>query len=240
MASRISGHVIVCGVDHLGIRTVRELRLRDERVVVIAPAGLPTDVRGLDEIPVVTGDPRAEATLGDAGIAAATALVLTLEDDHANLDIALTAQDLNPSLRIVIRMFDAELGSHLRELFPDAVVLSSSALAAPAFVSAALDGEAGSGSWRGRLRPCALTRGRCRRAPAGGRDGSRASRPRGCERPVGDLRRRRDRRPGTTASRGGADVVRLREAVMPHPVTIALEERRQLGLGGHRRCHART
>ena len=111
--------------------------------MVIAPSGLPTDVRGLDEIPVVTGDPRAEATLGDAGIAAATALVLTLEDDHANLDIALTAQDLNPSLRIVIRMFDAELGSHLRELFPDAVVLSSSALAAPAFVSAALDGEAG-------------------------------------------------------------------------------------------------
>jgi Trk K+ transport system NAD-binding subunit len=142
-ARRLTGHVIVCGVDHLGLRTVRELRLRDEQVVVIAPTGLPPDVATLDDIPVVTGDPRAETTLADAGVAAAAAIVLTLEDDHANLDIALTAQDLNPSLRIVIRMFDAELGAHLRELFPDAVVLSSSALAAPAFVSAALDGEAG-------------------------------------------------------------------------------------------------
>src|SRR4029079_11657647 len=103
-ARRLTGHVIVCGVDHLGLRTVRELRLRDEQVVVIAPTGLPPDVAGLDEIPVVTGDPQADATLADAGVAAAAALVLTLEDDHANLDIALTAQDLNPSLRIVIRM----------------------------------------------------------------------------------------------------------------------------------------
>src|SRR4029079_10802827 len=56
---------------------------------------------------------------------------------------ALAAFELNPAIRIVIRMFDQELGAHIPDLFPDAVALSSSALAAPGFVSAAIDGETG-------------------------------------------------------------------------------------------------
>ena len=44
---------------------------------------------------------------------------------------------------MVIRMFDTELGGHIPDLFPDGVALSSSALAAPGFVSAAIDGESG-------------------------------------------------------------------------------------------------
>jgi Trk K+ transport system NAD-binding subunit len=40
-------------------------------------------------------------------------------------------------------MFDTELGTHVPDLFTDAVALSSSALAAPGFVSAAIDGESG-------------------------------------------------------------------------------------------------
>jgi Trk K+ transport system NAD-binding subunit len=40
-------------------------------------------------------------------------------------------------------MFDTELGGHIPDLFTDAVALSSSALAAPGFVSAAIDGETG-------------------------------------------------------------------------------------------------
>ena len=31
------GHSVVCGVDHLGLRTIEELRLRDEEVVAIGP-----------------------------------------------------------------------------------------------------------------------------------------------------------------------------------------------------------
>ena len=36
---RAAGQVIVCGADHLGIRVVQELQLRDEQVVLVAPAG---------------------------------------------------------------------------------------------------------------------------------------------------------------------------------------------------------
>jgi Trk K+ transport system NAD-binding subunit len=68
---------------------------------------------------------------------------MTGGDDLENLNIALAAQELQPTIRVVIRMFDTELGAHIPDLFPDGVALSSSALAAPGFVSAAIDGETG-------------------------------------------------------------------------------------------------
>lgn len=147
-----SGHVIVCGLDHLGLRTIGELRLRDEEVVAV---GSTTDAEeDLAErgVRLVVGDPRRSRVLRQADVDRAAAIVLTGEDDLGNLNAALAAFELNPSIRIVIRMFDQELGVHIPELFPDAVALSSSALAAPGFVSAAIDGETGSQFWlAGRL-----------------------------------------------------------------------------------------
>ena len=70
--------------------------------------------------------------------------MLTGDDDLGNLNTALAAAEINPGIRVVIRLFDQELGSHIPQLFDDAVALSSSALAAPGFVSAAIDGESGS------------------------------------------------------------------------------------------------
>jgi len=139
-----TGHVVVCGLDHLGVRTAAELRLRDETVVIIAGvAETSVDPERLAGIRVVRGDQRYEGVLREAGVPQATAIVLTADDDLGNLHAALAASDLNPSIRIVMRLFDAELGERIPTLFPNAVALSSSALAAPGFVSAALDGESG-------------------------------------------------------------------------------------------------
>ena len=82
--------------------------------------------------------------LREAGAATASVIVLTGDDDLGNLNTALAAAEINPHIRVVIRMFDQELGAQHPELFPDAVALSSSAVAAPGFVSAAIDGETGS------------------------------------------------------------------------------------------------
>jgi Trk K+ transport system NAD-binding subunit len=139
-----SAHVVVCGVDHLGLRTIDELRLRDEEVVAIGPSN-DTEERLTEQgVRLVVGDHRLPRTLRAADIERAAVIVLTGDDDLGNLNTALAANELNPAIRIVIRMFDQELGTHIPRLFPDAVALSSSALAAPGFVSAAIDGEAGS------------------------------------------------------------------------------------------------
>ncbi|MBA2720484.1 MAG: potassium channel protein [Chloroflexi bacterium] len=137
-------HVVVCGLDHLGLRTIEELRLGDETVVGIGSAESVVEAgERLVGVTLVAGDPRREAVLRAASVQSAVAIVLTGDDDLANVHAALAAQDLNPAIRIVLRMFDPELGNHIEALFPNAVALSSSALAAPGFVSAALDGDGG-------------------------------------------------------------------------------------------------
>ena len=137
-------HVIVCGLDHLGRRTIDELRLGEVTVVGIGVGDAVAEARErVPDLVLVDGDPRREATLRAAGVDAAATIVLTGDDDQANVHAALAAQELNPKIRIVLRMFDPELGSQIEALFPTAVALSSSAIAAPGFVSAALDGEGG-------------------------------------------------------------------------------------------------
>jgi len=135
--------VVVCGLDHLGLRTIDELRLRDEVVVAIgASSDVAEDLTGAG-VRLVVGDPRLARVLREADVPTASAIVLTSNDDLGNLNAALAATELNPRIRIVIRIFDQELGAHIPKLFGDAVALSSSALAAPGFVSAAIDGETG-------------------------------------------------------------------------------------------------
>ncbi len=136
-------HVVVCGVDHLGLRTIEELALGEETVVAVARDADPAWERDHPDVQLVVGDFRREETLTRAGVATAAAIVLTGEDDLGNLHGALAASAINPSIRIVLRLFDTELGGQIELILPNAVALSSSAIAAPAYVAAALDGEAG-------------------------------------------------------------------------------------------------
>jgi len=110
--------------------------------VLVVPPG--TEVADLDvDATVVVGNHRLERVLREAGVPEASAVILAAEDDHGNLDTALAAQALNPNARVVIRLFDADLGAHLEAMIPNSTVLSSSALAAPGFVSAAVFGDGG-------------------------------------------------------------------------------------------------
>jgi Trk K+ transport system NAD-binding subunit len=134
----------VCGLDHLGRRTIDELRLRAGEVVAIGETADHEEWLTEHGVRLVVGDHRLTRVLRAAGVGVAAVIVLTDDDDLGNLNTALAASELNPRIRVVIRMFDQELGAHIPDLFPDAVALSSSALAAPGFVSAAIDGETGS------------------------------------------------------------------------------------------------
>jgi Trk K+ transport system NAD-binding subunit len=68
----------------------------------------------------------------------ADAVALVHQDDVGNIHAALQAQELNAGIRLVIRMFNMSLGLGIRALLRDCTVLSDAAMAAPAFVSAAL------------------------------------------------------------------------------------------------------
>jgi Trk K+ transport system NAD-binding subunit len=134
------GHVVLCGLNELGYRTLEELVRLGEEVVVVARAPDPGLARGARELgaTLLEGSYRDQGVLAAAGVAAAAALVVTEDDDVGNLHAALAAQELNPALRIRLRMFNQEVGRRAEELFADCQVFDAAALAVPAFVSAAL------------------------------------------------------------------------------------------------------
>jgi Trk K+ transport system NAD-binding subunit len=135
----LKDHIVLCGLDGLGLRTLEELRRLGEEVVVISAPGERFLPRAKAQgVTVVEGNYRDEHVLRAAGVATASAIAIAEDDDVGNLHAALTAQDINPRMRIVLRMFNQELGQRIEALFHDCSALSSSALAAPGFVSAAL------------------------------------------------------------------------------------------------------
>jgi voltage-gated potassium channel Kch len=136
----MAGHVILCGLNELGYQTLEELHRLGEEVVVVARA--PSEefadrARALGAT-LVDGNYRHEQALRSARVQRAAALVITEDDDIGNVHAALVANDLNPRLRIRLRMFNQELGRRVQLLFRDCQVLDAAAIAVPAFVSAAL------------------------------------------------------------------------------------------------------
>ncbi len=132
----------MCGDNPLALRLVSELLTRfgaDVTVVVRdrnherAP-----DIAQLAGVKIVETAQLDERALRAAGVADARAVALVDSDDVGNIRAALIAHEINPDLRLVVRMFNMSLGHKIRTLFTDCAVLSDSAMAAPSFVAAAL------------------------------------------------------------------------------------------------------
>ena len=132
----------MCGDSPLAYRLVNELVTRfGADVTVILPHRDRNQGPQLAALPGVRLFEAAEpddAALRAAGITEALSLALVDSDDVGNIHAALRAHDLNPEIRLVIRMFNTSLGARIRTLFEDCAVLSDSAMAAPSFVAAAL------------------------------------------------------------------------------------------------------
>jgi Trk K+ transport system NAD-binding subunit len=133
---------VVCGDNPLTYRLVNELVTRfAAEVTVVLPNRHRNQGPRLAQLPgtrLIEAAYLDDAAMRAAGVADARALALVGQDDVGNIHAALRAHDLNPDLRLVIRMFNTSLGFRIRTLFADCAVLSDSAMAAPSFVAAAL------------------------------------------------------------------------------------------------------
>ena len=143
MPAQLSDHFVVCGLDELGFRCAEELANLGEPVVVVAAQPDPKRAHRLEAlgVPLVQGSYRDDEVLSEAGAGRARALILTDRDDAGNIHATLTARELNPSLRVILRLFNPTLGRRMQEFLHDGEVLSSSVIAAPAFVSAAIQAD---------------------------------------------------------------------------------------------------
>ncbi|MFJ1459521.1 NAD-binding protein [Nocardia sp. N2S4-5] len=134
---------VVCGDNPLVYQLAAQLvrRFADAVVTVVLPnrrGGYVPLLERLDGVRVLYAERLDEETLRAAGVAEARSLALVDQADVENFHAALRAHELNPDIRLVIRMFNTGLGFRVRTMFADCVVLSISEMAAPSFIAAAL------------------------------------------------------------------------------------------------------
>jgi Trk K+ transport system NAD-binding subunit len=140
MASTYSNHVIVCGVGKVGFRVILELLKFGREVVAIEqnPEGRFVEKAQALGIPLIIANARRSANIIKAGVQRADAIIPCTADELSNLDIALDAREINPDIKVVMRMFDPDLARRVEKGFDIHTAFSTSALAAPIFASAAM------------------------------------------------------------------------------------------------------
>ena len=141
MAASYSDHIIVVGLGKLGYRTFLMLRQLGEAVIVIERDA---NNQFLDEVrrdgaPLFIRDARREAVLQEANVEKARSIVCAMDDDMANLEVALDARRFSPHIRVVLRMFDQNIADKLKEGLHIHTAVSQSAISAPVFAMAAVD-----------------------------------------------------------------------------------------------------
>ena len=112
----MEGHIIVCGDDPLGMRIIEQLRAAGREIAVVFSSG----------------------ELTAAGIGTAAALICADDDDALNLEIALLARQLNPSVRVVARLGNGVLREAVALGNGPGAILDVADLAAPSVVEACL------------------------------------------------------------------------------------------------------
>jgi Trk K+ transport system NAD-binding subunit len=139
-ADTMAGHVVVVGAGRVGFRVASQLLQMGKEVLVVERRETAAFVAQMRDngIPVLIDDARNPKCLERMNIRKAMAVVCGTDDDLANINIGLDARKINPTLRVVLRLFDEDLSERVRENF-QAEAHSTSALAGHTLALSALD-----------------------------------------------------------------------------------------------------
>jgi len=140
----MTGHVVVVGLGSVGIRVVEGLVDQGRGVVVIESDA---QNRYLDraralQVPVVIADATQRQTHASVNLGEASAVAILTSADLTNIETGLAVReslgDRWDEVPVVLRVFDRDLARMMERNFGFRHVRSTSALAAPWFVGAAL------------------------------------------------------------------------------------------------------
>lgn len=116
-------HVIICGFGRIG--RILAVELTNDHTAFVVVDNQPTRVAEAQALHYrgYLGDATDEETLVRVGIARARSLLTTLPDDAANVFIALTSRNLNPTLNIIARAEQPSTQKKLMQAGANHVVL---------------------------------------------------------------------------------------------------------------------
>ena len=125
------GHVIVCGLGRLGFFIAEGLIARGEHVLVVERNEDSSTIEHFRSLgaDVYVGDARLPRVLQEVGVKRAKALYSVVNNDFTNLEIGLNARTFEPNLRLVLRIFDDAMSTHLREQLDIHLTFSMTAIA---------------------------------------------------------------------------------------------------------------
>jgi Trk K+ transport system NAD-binding subunit len=135
-----TGHVIVFGLEGVGLRTVEQLRVAEVQVVVLddeLDARMAALVEGWG-CPHMTSDGDPGALLTAAGLAGARAVVCTHASDLRNVETALLVRDLREDVAVVVHLDNSTVGRAVEDATGAGSVLDVAGLFAPAVVDACM------------------------------------------------------------------------------------------------------
>jgi len=118
-------HVVVCGIGHTGLATIRELLAKGTGPEKILAIDLRDDrVRAAVELGVfaIRGDASHEATLRDAVLDKAKAIIITSGRDDTNTLTLLTVRNMCPSLRALVSAKEEENVKLLRQAGANTII----------------------------------------------------------------------------------------------------------------------
>ncbi|MGD0392682.1 MAG: NAD-binding protein [Acidimicrobiales bacterium] len=137
------GHVIVCGLQGVGLRMVEQLHQAGVDVVVVDDEPDQRLVRVVEAwgIPYIVGSPRISGVLEGAGLSSARAVVCAERTEVQTLETALLISELRPEIRVVVQLANAAVGAAVSQVTGPGTVLDVAALAAPSIVEACLGSD---------------------------------------------------------------------------------------------------
>ncbi|MFC7204533.1 potassium channel family protein [Haloferax namakaokahaiae] len=116
-------HVVICGYGTFGKTIAARLRESDTSVVVVERGDVQYDRAIEDGHLVVQGDARYEEPLEEARIKQAATIIAAIDDTNANVKIAVTATQLAPTVRVVVRAGDLMDEAVARRVGADEVIV---------------------------------------------------------------------------------------------------------------------
>jgi voltage-gated potassium channel Kch len=133
---RLVGHVIVCGLGRVGYHLVERLRAENYPVLVIERDADNQFLATIREkgIPVMIADATVANTLVDAAVDQASAVASVVNDDLVSLEVGLNARAIHPRIRVILRIFDGDTATELRQRLNIHYTISTSAIAARAIL----------------------------------------------------------------------------------------------------------
>jgi Trk K+ transport system NAD-binding subunit len=136
-----TGHVIVCGLQTVGVRTVEQLHLAGAAVVVIDDDTVSErhlSIVGEWGIPVVTRRGSLSDTLFAVGVLGAESVIVIESTDLKTLETVLLVHDLRADVRLVAHLDNPAVARAVEEISGVATVLDVASLFAPSVIEACL------------------------------------------------------------------------------------------------------